>query len=142
MSGPNAASASAPAPSPGAEAGAPRGGLALRHVAWVPLVVAALLLIYVPGLGNALVFDDGYLADGELFSDYRSALEMRSRWLSYGSFVWLQAVFGEGWWKQRVFNLVLHGAVIVALWALYRRLLAAIEPAPVELPLGAAPEAR
>jgi len=108
----------------------------------MPLVAAALLIIYLPGLGNGLVFDDGYLADGELFADYRSALEMRARWLSYGSFVWVQSVFGEGWWKQRVFNLLLHGAVVIGLWGLYRRLLTAIDPPELELPLGAAPEAR
>ena len=119
----------------------PVSALALRHVAWVPLVVAALLVIYIPSLGNALVFDDGYLADGELFSDYRSWLEMRARWLSYGSFVWLQSFVGDGWWKQRVFNLLVHCAVVVALWALYRRILAAIQPPEPELPLGAAPAA-
>lgn len=96
---------------------------------WIPLVLAALLAIYLPGLGNALVFDDGYLATGELFSDYRSALEVRARMLSYGSFVWLQALAGEGWWKQRVANLVIHCGVVVALWALYRQILAHIEVA-------------
>jgi protein O-mannosyl-transferase len=99
---------------------------------WLPLVLVALLVIYLPGLGNALVFDDGYLADGELFADYASAFQLRERILSYGSFVWLQAIFGEGWWKQRLFNLLLHCSVVVSLWALYRELLRHVEVAPAE----------
>ena len=99
---------------------------------WLPLVIAASLVIYLPGLGNALVFDDGYLADGELFAEYASAFQVRARMLSYGSFVWLQAIFGEGWWKQRIFNLLVHCAVVVALWALYRELLRHVQAAPPE----------
>jgi tetratricopeptide (TPR) repeat protein len=99
---------------------------------WLPLVLAAILVIYLPSLGNALVFDDGYLADGELFADYASALQLRERMLSYGSFVWLQAIFGEGWWKQRLFNVLLHCGVVVALWALYREILRHVEAAPAE----------
>lgn len=89
---------------------------------WLPIVGAALLAIYLPGLGNSLVYDDSYLTAG-LFDDYASMLQVRVRMLSYGSFVWIQAVFGEGWWKQRLFNLILHFAVVISLWALYRELL-------------------
>ena len=89
---------------------------------WLPIVAAGLLVIYLPGLGNSLVFDDSYLTE-ELFSDYASLLPLRVRMLSYGSFVWIQAVFGEGWWKQRLFNLALHAGTVVALWGLYREIL-------------------
>ena len=101
---------------------------------WLPLVVAAALLIYLPGLGNGLVFDDAYLTE-RLFSEYRSLRDLRVRVLSYGSFVWLQSLVGEGWWKQRLLNLAIHLAVVVALWALYREILRAIV-APAQ---GAAP---
>ena len=97
---------------------------------WLPIVAAALLAIYLPGLGNALVYDDTYLVEG-LLTDYAS-LQARVRMLSYGTFVWIQAVFGEGWWKQRVFNLLLHAAVVVSLWALYREILRHIVPAVEE----------
>jgi protein O-mannosyl-transferase len=99
------------------------GRLSPRELIWLPLVMCAVLAIYLPGVGNGLVFDDGYLADGELFADYASAFQFRARALSYGSFVWLQAIFGEGWWKQRLFNVLVHGAVVVGLWALYREIL-------------------
>lgn len=89
---------------------------------WLPLLAAGLLLVYLPGLGNALVYDDSYLTSG-LFADYARLLPLHVREISYGSFVWLQALFGEGWWKQRLFNLAIHAAVVGALWALYRELL-------------------
>src|SRR5258706_8774456 len=98
---------------------------------WLPVVVAALLAIYLPGLGNSLVFDDAYLSDG-LFSDYRYLSELRVRMLSYGSFVQLQALFGEGWWKQRLVNLAIHMCVVVVLWGLYREILRAIAAQPAD----------
>jgi protein O-mannosyl-transferase len=104
---------------------------------WMPIVGAALLLIYLPGLGNSLVYDDSYLTE-DLFTEYASMLQMRVRMLSYGSFVWIQAVFGEGWWKQRIFNLLLHAAVVVSLWALYREILRHVI-ASADDPSGATP---
>jgi tetratricopeptide (TPR) repeat protein len=89
---------------------------------WLPIVGAALLVIYLPGLGNTLVYDDSFLTEG-LMAEYASVLPLKVRALSYGSFVWLQAIFGEGWWKQRILNLALHAAVVVAVWLLYRELL-------------------
>ena len=105
------------------------------ELAWLPIVAAGLLLIYLPGLGNSLVFDDSYLNEG-LFSDYASLLHPHVRMLSYGSFVWIHALFGDGWWKQRLFNLAAHGAVVASLWALYREILRHIA-----LPAGEPPDA-
>lgn len=110
--------------------------LALRQYLWAAIVVMVALAIYLPGLGNQLVYDDGYLTDGDLFAVYRS-LALRSRMLSYGSFVWIQALMGEGWWKQRLVNLAIHLCVVAALWAFYREVLRAFT-APAEP--GAQPE--
>jgi protein O-mannosyl-transferase len=102
----------------------------------VGIIGAALLLVYLPGLWNALVFDDTYLTDG-LFGDYASILKPHQRMLSYGSFVWVHALLGDGWWKQRLVNVALHVATVAALWALYREVLRHIE-APAAKP-GAVP---
>jgi len=105
-------------------------------MAAMAVLLAGMLVIYLPGLGNGLVFDDTYLTDG-LFGDYGSLASLRARFLSYGSFVWLQALVGEGWWKQRLLNLAIHFAVVAALWGLYREILRCIEPPPGEGERGA-----
>jgi tetratricopeptide (TPR) repeat protein len=94
----------------------------LRDWFWVALIAAGLLVVYLPGLGNGLVFDDSYLTDG-LFTEYEPLWPLHVRELSYGSFVWLHALLGDGWWKQRLANLLIHAAVVVTLWGLYREIL-------------------
>lgn len=107
---------------------------------WLAAIFAGIAAIYLPGLGNALLFDDAQLADGQLFAKY-ARIGLAERAFSYGSFVWLHALAGEGWWKQRVANLAIHAAVVVALWGLYREILrhVAVAPAPGAAP-GQAPE--
>ncbi|MFZ5483262.1 MAG: hypothetical protein ACOZB0_03455 [Pseudomonadota bacterium] len=99
------------------------------------LIFLALLAIYLPSLGHAPVFDDRLLTSGELFSSYGLLSELKPRWLSYGSFVWVRDLLGEAWPAQRVFNLVVHGLVVIALWGFYRTLLRSIQaPADAEAP--------
>ncbi len=88
---------------------------------WLPLVLAGVLAIYLPGLANLPVYDDAYLTEGALFSLYEGA-GLRERWLSYSSFVWVRDLFGDGWWKQRVANVAIHFAVVLALWAFWREI--------------------
>ena len=101
----------------------------LKDLFWLPIVLLAMLVVYLPGLGNELVFDDGFLADGSLFEEYRR-LQLRVRLLSYGSFVWVQALLGDGWWKQRLVNLAIHFGVVCALWGFYREVLRHVDPGP------------
>jgi hypothetical protein len=77
---------------------------------------------------TTLVFDDRALTDGRIFGVYGSLLRGEPRALSYGSFVWIQAVFGDGWPVQRAFNLLIHLGVMLALWAFYRDILTSITP--------------
>ena len=100
----------------------------LRELIWVPITVFALLAIYVPGLSNTPVFDDRLLTSGDLFAQYGSVLALKPRLLSYGSFVWMQDLFGPGWWKQRLGNLMIHMALVAALWLLYREILRFVAP--------------
>jgi tetratricopeptide (TPR) repeat protein len=85
-------------------------------------VAAVVLSVYLIGLHNELLFDDLRLRD-TIFGNYGNLMEFKQRLLSYGSFVWIQQIFGEGWWKQRAFNLLLHGGVVGALFLLTRDLL-------------------
>ena len=73
------------------------GSINRIHLTWAALVAAGLLAIYLPSLGNGLVFDDAILSNGLVFNDYGRLLPWRPRMLSYGSFVWLQALLGEHW---------------------------------------------
>jgi tetratricopeptide (TPR) repeat protein len=94
-----------------------------RELAWIPLAAAALLVIYLPGIANPPIFDDALLTDGTIQRDFGSLLVAKARALSYGSFVWVQALAGEGWWKQRLVNLAIHMAVAIALWGFFREIL-------------------
>ncbi|MBS0494709.1 MAG: glycosyltransferase family 39 protein [Proteobacteria bacterium] len=82
----------------------------------------AVLGLYLPGLQNGLVFDDLRLADGTIFGGYGSLLHFKQRMLSYGSFVWVQELFGDGWWKQRLVNISMHLCVVATLYALLKAL--------------------
>lgn len=97
----------------------------------IAALVAGMAAIYLPGLHNALIFDDARLAD-TVFPGYASLWPPQPRFLAYGSFVWLDSLFGSEIWKQRLFNLGLHFSVCLALWGLFRQLLARVEW-PVEV---------
>ena len=95
-------------------------------LAWLALLALGAAVIYLPGLGNLPIFDDDYLASGDLLREYGSLLPIKQRLLSYGSFVWVHAALGDGWWKQRLVNLLLHAATVAAVWAFWREVLAGI----------------
>lgn len=99
---------------------------AYQDTLWLGLVALALLAIYLPALSNPPIFDDRLLSSGELFNQYGVLSELKPRLLSYGSFIWLQELFGQGWWKHRLVNLLIHGGVILALWGFYRQLTAVV----------------
>jgi len=82
----------------------------------------AVVLLYWASLGNGLVFDDARLADGSIFGQYGLAA-LKARWLSYGSFVWVQALAGESWRVQRIVNVALHLATVFAVYRLLSLLL-------------------
>lgn len=90
----------------------------------LPLILLSvlLLLLYGTGIHHALVFDDVRLMDGSLFKQYKE-LSMDVRILSYGSFVWVQDLLGEGWWKQRWVNLTFHVGTVWLVYGLCKTLL-------------------
>ncbi len=98
-----------------------------RQWIWLAAIAAIVIAIYLPGLGNLPVFDDSFYIDGQLKSRY-SELQLRPRVLSYGTFLWIDALFGDALWKQRVFNLLIHIGVVAALWVFYREILRSVTP--------------
>lgn len=101
----------------------------IGRFAWLAVVLVVLAGLYLPALNHPLIFDDEALTDGRIFGVYGSLSQWQPRALSYGSFVWIQALFGENWAVQRGFNLLVHVGVVLALWAFYREILRAIVPA-------------
>ena len=95
-------------------------GLLQSKKTWLALLLIGLVAIYLPGLPGELIFDDQRLADGTVFGNYGLLTGIKQRWLSYGSFVWIHELLGEGWWKQRVINLLLHLCVVAFLYRLVR----------------------
>ncbi|MBC7710924.1 MAG: hypothetical protein H7203_12725 [Rhizobacter sp.] len=97
----------------------------------VNLCFAALLvmvvIVYLPSLGNALVFDDNILSGGQVFAEYWNPLALKPRALSYSTFSWLQAAAPDAWWLQRLVNIGVHAAVVAMLWAFYAKLLASLQ---------------
>ena len=97
--------------------------LRLTTLLYALALSAGLAALYSFGISNQLVFDDGRLTDGTVFGQYGNLLQLKSRMLSYGSFVWIQDILGEGWWKQRIFNMGLHIATALTLHAFVLQLL-------------------
>lgn len=88
------------------------------------LLCTAIACIYLPGLDNALLFDDFHLKLRLIHKNYGSLWELKQRLVSYGSFVWLEALWGENWPAQRVVNMLIHMTTVLAVYAWLRRLLA------------------
>ena len=86
-------------------------------------IALMLMAVYALGLKNDLVFDDSLLNAEHFRQSYGENFSLKQRFLSYGSFFWWEALFGQGWWKQRVLNLLLHAATVFALFGFYRELL-------------------
>ncbi len=100
------------------------------------LCFAALLLVvlvlYLPSLGNVLVFDDNILISGQVFAEHWNPFALKPRSLSYSTFSWLHAVAPEAWWLQRLVNIGVHAAVVAMLWAFYSTLLTSLQLSPPE----------
>ena len=92
-----------------------------KKLFWTLGIIASLLavgVIYGVGLQYGLVFDDNRFGDGTIFGRYGSLAQLKVRMLSFGSFVWVQSLFGENFVVQRVVNVLLHLAVCGVLWLL------------------------
>jgi protein O-mannosyl-transferase len=86
-------------------------------------VLAALLtMIYGRTLNAPLIFDDALFTFPEFRTDYANILQLKVRALSYGSFVWIEQIFGQRWDIQRIINILIHATNCVLLFVFYRAL--------------------
>jgi tetratricopeptide (TPR) repeat protein len=107
-----------------------------RQWLWLCAIAAIAIAIYASGLGNMPVFDDAFYTEGALKARF-SGPYLWTRLVSYGTFMWIDSLFGEALWKQRIANLAIHLGVVVALWVFYREVLRSIatpRPEPGEAP--------
>jgi tetratricopeptide (TPR) repeat protein len=95
----------------------------LRSALFAGALALAIAVLYSFGLNNQLLFDDARLTDGTVFGQYGSLMQLKVRMLSYGSFVWIRDILGEGWLIQRAFNIALHIVTAVTLYAFTLELL-------------------
>ncbi len=86
------------------------------------VLALAVMALYWMSLTHGLVFDDARLTDGTVFGQYGALAPLKARLLSYGSFVWVQAIAGEGWAVQRFVNVALHLATAIVVYLLLSRL--------------------
>ncbi len=87
------------------------------------ILVLAVSALYGQFLWNPIVFDDTYFFMGSNAEDYgHSAFSLDLRWLPYASLGWTRNLFGLELDSFRIGNLLLHGAVTVALFIFLRRL--------------------
>jgi len=102
------------------------------HLFYAMALAGVIAVLYGFGIHNPLLFDDARLTDGTIFGQYGSLLVLKTRTLSYGSFVWVRGILGEGWGLQRGLNIGLHIGTAVALYALVLQLLQATRWAEAE----------
>ena len=95
-------------------------------------LLAAVVVLYLPSLGNVLVFDDNILSGGQVFAEYWNPFALKPRSLSYSTFSWLHALAPDAWWLQRLLNIGVHALVVAMLWLFYSKLLASLQLVPDE----------
>ncbi len=95
-------------------------------------LLAVVVVVYLPSLGNVLVFDDNILRGGQVFAEYWNPFALKPRSLSYSSFSWVHALAPDAWWLQRLLNIGVHAAVVAMLWLFYSKLLASLQGSPDE----------
>ena len=97
---------------------------------WQTWVAAGILLalacaVYVPYIGNALLFDDTTLFNGSTIYDYVfNVWHLHARWISYASLAHTHMLSEGSIVANRVGNLLTHAASSVAVFVLIRQLLA------------------
>lgn len=91
---------------------------AMRHLAGAGVIAALAMALYLPFLGNPLVFDDRIFFSGRLFSYYAThPLGLDLRLPAYFSITLTEVLWG-GIAAQRIVSLILHLGCALALYKL------------------------
>ena len=82
------------------------------------LLAGAALALYWPSLHNPTCFDDVMLLEGgRAYSFFLNGFSFSPRWLPYITIAWVEVLFDDGLFVQRLFNLGLH---LITAYVLYR----------------------
>lgn len=101
-----------------------------RNRGWVFALLAAVLIVYLPFLGNPFFFDDLPFFYGNNASEFAgSPLQLHLRWLPYASLGWTWAFFIDAPHFFHLGNALLHAANVILLFYLLRLLSRATIPA-------------
>lgn len=86
-------------------------------------LILACVVIYGKFLNNPLIFDDMHSVQTEQFLNaYSWMFNFTLRWFSYATFSWTHKLFGLNISWHRIFNLALHIAVVLSLYAFLQRI--------------------
>ena len=99
-----------------------------RDRGWILSLFAVVCLIYLPFLGNPLVFDDlAFFTTAALESYLTSTFQFGPRWLPFASFSWTNEIFSNVIPHFfRLGNVLLHAINAILLFYLLRHLIAAV----------------
>ncbi len=85
------------------------------------LLAGGALALYWPTFQYPIFFDDrNLLADGHVFNFFLGGFSFSTRWLPYMTMAWIELLFENALFMQRLFNLVLH---MITAYVLYRLVL-------------------
>ena len=97
---------------------------------WLLSLLATIILIYVPFLGNAFFFDDLNFFSGNIPNSFaHSDFNFSLRWFPYASLAWTAAIFSDA--VPHFFhlgNMLLHAANVILLFFLLQRLITLVSP--------------
>jgi hypothetical protein len=83
-------------------------------------------VVYVPYLGNPLIFDDFNVVNGTDFFDYALSFRPAPRWLAYATLAHTHVLTTGSISAMRWGNLLLHATTVVALFVLLREICLAV----------------
>ena len=92
-------------------------------------LLAAVCLVYLPFLGNLLLFDDLRFFSGTVSHYIKSPFDFNLRWFPYASLAWTWEYFSDVPHIHRLFNMLLHVICVLLLFFWLRQITMLVAPA-------------